>query len=191
MNQLSNQQIEEALRNSECLISSFLKWVVAYERLAVVSTRIYGSKSHWWWWWWMAGWFPAGQLLTQFTFYHHMYYPCYTLSQQPRHQWTWMEIQTRNWFGGEDILLIDDILMKALPKTGGGKRAGSKKIQNLSRTCVLLNKLHDRKVQESLSRFCGSRCGGSLCVWLRYGLSRYLRHMPGIYALKMCKLVMS
>ena len=44
MNQLSNQQIEEALRNSECLISSF-EVSSAYERLAASVNLHYAGQN--------------------------------------------------------------------------------------------------------------------------------------------------
>lgn len=73
MNQLSNQQIEEALRNSECLISSF-EVSSAYERLAASVNLHYAGQNPIVMVVMNGGLIPAGQLLTQFTFYHRMYY---------------------------------------------------------------------------------------------------------------------
>ena len=71
MNQLSNQQIEEALRNSECLISSF-EVSSAYERLAASVNLHYAGQNPIVMVVMNGGLIPAGQLLTQFTFYHRM-----------------------------------------------------------------------------------------------------------------------
>ena len=73
MNQLSNQQIEEALRNSECLISSF-EVSSAYERLAASVNLHYAGQNPIVMVVMNGGLIPAGQLLTLFTFYHRMYY---------------------------------------------------------------------------------------------------------------------
>ena len=63
MNQLSNQQIEEALRNSECLISSF-EVSSAYERLAASVNLHYAGQNPIVMVVMNGGLIPAGQLLT-------------------------------------------------------------------------------------------------------------------------------
>ena len=73
MTHLSNQQIEQALRNSECLISS-IEVSAAYERLAASVNLHYAGQNPIVMVVMNGGLIPAGQLLTQFTFYHRMHY---------------------------------------------------------------------------------------------------------------------
>ena len=52
------------------------------------------------------------------------------------------------------------------------------------RTCVLLNKLHDRKVDDFTVDFVGLDVADRYVYGCGMDYYGYLRHMPGIYALK-------
>ena len=109
MSQLSNKEIEEALRNSECLISS-IEVAAAYERLAASVNLHYAGQNPIVMVVMNGGLIPAGQLLTQFTFYHRMYYIHATRyrNNQGTNDLEW-KFKPDIDIAGEDILLIDDI----------------------------------------------------------------------------------
>ena len=73
MTQISNQEIEKTLRNSECLISS-IEVAAAYERLAAQLNLHYAGLNPIVMVVMNGGLIPAGQLLTHLTFYHRMHY---------------------------------------------------------------------------------------------------------------------
>lgn len=144
MNQLSNQQIEEALRNSECLISSF-EVSSAYERLAASVNLHYAGQNPIVMVVMNGGLIPAGQLLTQFTFYHRMYYLHATRyrNNQGTNELEW-KFKPEIDLAGEDILLIDDIFDEGITL----KRwwtSWQKKIQNLSApVCYSINSMTEK-----------------------------------------------
>ena len=84
MNQLSNQQIEEALRNSECLISSF-EVSSAYERLAASVNLHYAGQNPIVMVVMNGGLIPGSTTYPVYLLPSYVLYPCYPLSQQPRH----------------------------------------------------------------------------------------------------------
>ena len=183
MNQLSNQQIEEALRNSECLISSF-EVSSAYERLAASVNLHYAGQNPIVMVVMNGGLIPAGQLLTLFTFYHRMYYIHATRyrNNQFTNELEW-KFKPEIDLAGEDILLIDDIFDEGITLKAVVDEL-AKENPKSSRTCVLLNKLHDRKVQEFKVDFVGLDVADRYVYGCGMDYHGYLRHMPGIYALK-------
>ncbi|MDK1669269.1 hypoxanthine-guanine phosphoribosyltransferase [Moraxella osloensis] len=183
MNQLSNQQIEEALRNSECLISSF-EVSSAYERLAASVNLHYAGQNPIVMVVMNGGLIPAGQLLTQFTFYHRMYYIHATRyrNNQGTNELEW-KFKPDIDLAGEDILLIDDIFDEGITLKAVVDELAKENPKSI-RTCVLLNKLHDRKVQEFKVDFVGLDVADRYVYGCGMDYHGYLRHMPGIYALK-------
>ena len=109
MTHLSNQQIEQALRNSECLISS-IEVSAAYERLAASVNLHYAGQNPIVMVVMNGGLIPAGQLLTQFTFYHRMHYIHATRyrNNAGTNELEW-KFKPDVPLAGEDVLLIDDI----------------------------------------------------------------------------------
>ena len=109
MTQLTNQEIEQALRNSECLIST-LEVSAAYQRLAAQINLHYAGLNPIVMVVMNGGLIPAGQLLTQFTFYHRMHYIHATRyrNNQGTNELDW-KYKPDVSLAGEHVLLIDDI----------------------------------------------------------------------------------
>jgi hypoxanthine phosphoribosyltransferase len=84
---------------------------------------------------------------------------------------------------GEDILLIDDIFDEGITLKAVVDELAKENPKSI-RTCVLLNKLHDRKVQEFKVDFVGLDVADRYVYGCGMDYHGYLRHMPGIYALK-------
>ena len=97
---------------------------------------------------------PAGQLLTQLTFYHRMHYIHATRyrDNEGTNELTWQYKPDVD-VAGEHLLLIDDIFDEYHPK--GGCRRVKKENPASVNCCVLLNKRHDRKVTDFAVDFVG------------------------------------
>ena len=84
---------------------------------------------------------------------------------------------------GEDILLIDDIFDEGITLKAVVDELQKEQPKTI-RTCVLLNKIHDRKVQDFNVDFVGLEVADRYVYGCGMDYHGYLRHMPGIYALK-------
>lgn len=183
MTQLTNQQIEQTLRNSECLIST-LEVAAAYQRLAAQLNLHYAGLNPIVMVVMNGGLIPAGQLLTQFTFYHRMHYIHATRYRQNAgtQQLDW-KYKPDVALKGEHILLIDDIFDEGITLKAVVDEISHEKPASIN-TCVLLNKLHDRKVADFKVDFVGLDVADRYVFGCGMDYHGYLRHMPGIYALK-------
>ena len=183
MSQLTNQQIEEALRNSECLISSF-EVSSAYERLAASVNLHYAGQNPIVMVVMNGGLIPAGQLLTQFTFYHRMYYihASRYRNNEGTNDLEW-KFKPDISLAGEDILLIDDIFDEGITLKTVVEELSKEKPLSLE-CCVLLNKEHDRKVEDFDVDFVGINVADRYVYGCGMDFHGYLRHLPGIYAIK-------
>lgn len=180
---LTNSEIEQALRQSECLISRN-EVMAAYERLAVSINLHYTGLNPIVMVVMNGGLIPAGQLLTQFTFYHRMHYVHAT--RYRNNQGT----DTLEWkarpdipLAGEDILLIDDIFDEGITLKAIVDELSLQK-PNSIKTCVLLDKQHNRKVADFAVDFVGLQVADRYVYGCGMDYHGYLRHIPGIYALK-------
>lgn len=183
MTQLTNQEIEQALRNSECLIST-LEVSAAYQRLAASINLHYAGLNPIVMVVMNGGLIPAGQLLTQFTFYHRMHYV---------HASRYRNLQGTNeleWkykpdvsLAGEHVLLIDDIFDEGITLKAVVDELKKENPASLN-SCVLLNKVHDRKVKDFNVDFVGLDVADRYVYGCGMDYHGYLRHMPGIYAIK-------
>ena len=183
MTHLSNQQIEQALRNSECLISS-IEVSAAYERLAASVNLHYAGQNPIVMVVMNGGLIPAGQLLTQFTFSHRMHYIHATRyrNNAGTNELEW-KFKPDVSLAGEDVLLIDDIFDEGITLKVVVDEL-KKENPNSIKTCVLLNKVHDRKVADFNVDFVGLDVADRYVYGCGMDYHGYLRHMPGIYALK-------
>lgn len=182
-NQLTNQQIEQALRNSECLISR-LEVLTAYERLSAQINLHYAGLNPIVMVVMNGGLIPAGQLLTQFTFYHRMHYIHATRyrNNQGSNELLWKYKPDVN-LTNEHILLIDDIFDEGITLKAIVDELKSENPASLH-CCVLLNKIHNRKVSGFQVDFIGLDVADRYVYGCGMDYHGYLRHMPGIYALK-------
>lgn len=183
MTQISNQEIEKTLRNSECLISS-IEVAAAYERLAAQLNLSYAGLNPIVMVVMNGGLIPAGQLLTQLTFYHRMHY--IHASRYRDNQGT----NELNWkfkpdvsIEGEHVLLIDDIFDEGITLKAVVEELGKEKPLSIN-SCVLLNKIHDRKVPDFDVDFVGIEVADRYVYGCGMDFHGYLRHLPGIYAIK-------
>lgn len=183
MTQLTNQEIEQALRNSECLIST-LEVSAAYQRLAAQINLHYAGLNPIVMVVMNGGLIPAGQLLTQFTFYHRMHYIHATRyrNNQGTNELEW-KYKPDVSLAGEHVLLIDDIFDEGITLKAVVDELGKEKPASLN-SCVLLNKVHDRKTADFEVDFVGLEVADRYVYGCGMDYHGYLRHMPGIYAIK-------
>lgn len=183
MSQISNQKIEETLRNSECLISS-IEVAAAYERLAAQLNLHYAGLNPIVMVVMNGGLIPAGQLLTHLTFFHRMHYIHATRYRDNTgsDDLVWKFKPDVN-ITGEHILLIDDIFDEGITLKAVVDELKKESPASID-CCVLLNKLHDRKVEDFDVDFVGLDVEDRYVYGCGMDFHGYLRHMPGIYAIK-------
>ncbi len=187
MTQISNQEIEKTLRNSECLISS-IEVAAAYERLAAQLNLHYAGLNPIVMVVMNGGLIPAGQLLTHLTFYHRMHYIHATRyrDNEGTNDLDWKFKPDVN-IEGEHVLLIDDIFDEGITLKTVVEELSKEKPLSLE-CCVLLNKEHDRKVKDFDVDFIGINVDDRYVYGCGMDFHGYLRHLPGIYAIKENKL---
>lgn len=183
MTQLSNQEIEQTLRQSECIISS-IEVAAAYERLAAQLNLHYAGLNPIVMVVMNGGLIPAGQLLTQLTFYHRMHYIHATRyrSNEGTSELVWKHKPDVS-IKGEHILLIDDIFDEGVTLKSVVEELKGEEPASID-CCVLLNKIHDRKVEGFDVDFVGINVDDRYVYGCGMDYHGYLRHLPGIYAIK-------
>ncbi|WP_201595279.1 hypoxanthine-guanine phosphoribosyltransferase [Psychrobacter vallis] len=183
MTQISNQEIEKTLRNSECLISS-IEVAAAYERLAAQLNLHYAGLNPIVMVVMNGGLIPAGQLLTHLTFYHRMHYIHATRyrDNEGTNELDWKFKPDVN-IAGEHVLLIDDIFDEGITLKAVVEELSKEKPLTIE-SCVLLNKEHDRKVADFEVDFVGINVADRYVYGCGMDFHGYLRHLPGIYAIK-------
>ena len=153
MQHLSNQELENVLRNSECLIDSG-RINAAYDHLAAQLNLHYAGLNPLILIVMNGGLIPAGQLLTRLSFFHRM-----------------------------DYLHADDIFDEGITIKAIIDELKAQNPQSL-RSAVLLNKKHERKVADYKPDFVGCEVEDRYIYGCGMDYHGYLRHLPGIYALK-------
>jgi hypoxanthine phosphoribosyltransferase len=183
MTQISNQEIEKTLRNSECLISS-IEVAAAYERLAAQLNLHYAGLNPIVMVVMNGGLIPAGQLLTHLTFYHRMHYIHASRYRDNKgtNELDWKFKPDVN-IEGEHVLLIDDIFDEGITLKVIVEELSKEKPVSIE-SCVLLNKQHDRKVEGFDVDFVGIDVADRYVYGCGMDFHGYLRHLPGIYAIK-------
>ena len=183
MTQISNQEIEKTLRNSECLISS-IEVAAAYERLAAQLNLHYAGLNPIVMVVMNGGLIPAGQLLTHLTFYHRMHYihASRYRDNEGTNELDW-KFKPDVSIEGEHVLLIDDIFDEGITLKTVVEELSKEKPLSLE-SCVLLNKEHDRKVEGFDVDFVGINVADRYVYGCGMDFHGYLRHLPGIYAIK-------
>ncbi|MFC6380805.1 hypoxanthine-guanine phosphoribosyltransferase [Psychrobacter glacincola] len=183
MTQISNQEIEKTLRNSECLISS-IEVAAAYERLAAQLNLHYAGLNPIVMVVMNGGLIPAGQLLTHLTFYHRMHYihASRYRDNEGTNELDW-KFKPDVSIAGEHVLLIDDIFDEGITLKTIVEELGKENPLSIE-SCVLLNKEHDRKVADFDVDFVGINVADRYVYGCGMDFHGYLRHLPGIYAIK-------
>lgn len=179
---ITHQELEKVLKNSECLINS-AQINAAYDHLAAQLNLHYAGLKPLVMVVMNGGLIPAGQLLTRLTFFHRMDYlhaTRYRNNESASLEW---KMRPRSAVKGEHILLIDDIFdegitLKAIVDELNAQQPASLK------TCVLISKIHDRKVPNFQADFIGTQVEDRYIYGCGMDYHGYFRHLPGIYALK-------
>ena len=183
MTQISNQEIEKTLRNSECLISS-IEVAAAYQRLAAQLNLHYAGLNPIVMVVMNGGLIPAGQLLTHLTFYHRMHYihASRYRDNEGTNELDW-KFKPDVSIAGEHVLLIDDIFDEGITLKTIVEELGKENPLSIE-SCVLLNKEHERKVADFDVDFVGINVADRYVYGCGMDFHGYLRHLPGIYAIK-------
>lgn len=180
---LSNQDLENVLRHSECLITA-AEINSAYDRLAAQLNLHYAGLNPIVMVVMNGGLIPAGQLLTKLTFFHRMEYLHATRyrNNQATNELNW-KMRPNAELKDEHVLLIDDIFDEGITLKAVVDELSEQQPKTL-KTCVLLNKQHDRKVPNFEIDFSGCNVADRYIYGCGMDYHGYLRHLPGIYALK-------
>lgn len=183
MKNLTNQELENVLRHSECLISAS-EINAAYDRLAAQLNLHYAGLNPIVMVVMNGGLIPAGQLLTRLSFFHRMDYLHATRYRENigNQELVW-KMRPSHAIKGEHILLIDDIFDEGITLKAVYDELKRQEPETLS-TCTLINKRHNRKVENFNIDFIGTDVADRYIYGCGMDYHGYLRHLPGIYALK-------
>lgn len=180
---LSNTELESILNRSECLITES-RISAVYDRLAATLNVHYANLNPIILVVLNGGLIPAGHLLTRLAFAHRMDYLHATryTDNQPTDELIW-KAKADTELTDEHVLLIDDIFdegitLKCITEALYAQQPASLK------TCCLLNKKHNRKVADFKVDFVGIEVEDRYIYGCGMDYHGYLRHLPGIYALK-------
>ncbi len=180
---LENHELEDVLLHSECLITE-ARIAAAYDKLAATLNLHYADLNPIIVVVLNGGLIPAGHLLTRLSFAHRMDYIHATRyrDNQGGNELTWkanIDLDLHD----EHVLLVDDIFdegvtLKCIVEALSAMHPASLK------TCCLLDKDHDRKVSDFQVDFVGTTVEDRYIYGCGMDYHGYLRHLPGIYALK-------
>ncbi len=181
---LENHELEDVLKRSECLITE-ARIDAAYDKLAATLNLHYAQLNPIILVVLNGGLIPAGHLLTRLSFAHRMDYIHATRyrDNQGTNELQWKAKADLD-LSGEHVLLLDDIFDEGVTL----KQIVEELTQNYQPasllTCCLLDKDHDRKVENFGVDFVGTTVEDRYIYGCGMDYHGYLRHLPGIYALK-------
>ncbi|MGY0399889.1 MAG: hypoxanthine-guanine phosphoribosyltransferase [Ostreibacterium sp.] len=180
---LSNTELEGVLNLSECLISE-ARIAAAYDKLAMMLNLHYATMNPIILVVLNGGLIPAGHLFTRLSFAHRMDYIHATRykNNQGSSALVWRAEVDLD-LTGEHVLLIDDIFDEGITLKQITETLMTHKPASL-KSCCLLNKIHDRKVTNFTIDFIGIEVKDRYIYGCGMDYHGYLRHLPGIYALK-------
>lgn len=180
---LENHELEDVLQRSECLITE-ARIAAAYDKLAATLNIHYANLNPIIVVVLNGGLIPAGHLLTRLSFAHRMDYIHATRYQnnQGTNELTWkaeVDLDLQD----EHVLLVDDIFDEGITLKCVVEALTKQQPKSL-KTCCLLDKIHDRKVESFMVDFVGTAVEDRYIYGCGMDYHGYLRHLPGIYALK-------
>lgn len=180
---LSNSELEDVLRRSECLITQ-AQIEAAYDKLAAQLNLHYHGLDPLVLVVMTGGLIPAGHLLTRLSFFHRMDYVHATRYHENKgcHDLIWKRIPEAEAIRDQHVLLIDDIYDEGLSLFLITQKLKEFQPQSL-KSCVLLDKQHNRKVPDFHADFIGCSVIDRYIYGCGMDYHGYLRHLPGIYAL--------
>ncbi|MBS9777683.1 MAG: hypoxanthine-guanine phosphoribosyltransferase [Gammaproteobacteria bacterium] len=180
---LSNTELEDVLNRSECLITE-ARIAAAYDKLAATLNLHYPNMNPIILVVLNGGLIPAGHLLTRLAFAHRMDYIHATRYRDNKgtNDLIW-KAQVDLELEGEHVLLIDDIFDEGITLKRIVEELAKHNPASL-KSCCLLDKAHDRKVENFKVDFVGTEVEDRYIYGCGMDYHGYLRHLPGIYALK-------
>lgn len=180
---LKNHELEEVLKRSECLITE-ARITAAYDKLAATLNLHYGHLNPIILVVLNGGLIPAGHLLTRLSFAHRMDYIHATRYQDNKGTKSLLwKAKADIDLSGEHVLLIDDIFDEGITLKSIVEELSQQDTASLM-TCCLLDKNHNRKVDNFTVDFVGTTVEDRYIYGCGMDYHGYLRHLPGIYALK-------
>lgn len=179
---ISQQTLMETLQMAECIVTK-QEVNIAYDELAAKINVDFVGKNPLIIIVMKGGIITAGQLMQRLSFFHRMDYLHATRYQdnQAKHL-KWLTFPEQS-VTDEHVLLIDDIFdegttLKEIVMEL--KKDAPKSIK----TCVLLNKKHNRKVKDFRPDFVGLHIEDVYVFGCGMDYHGYLRHLAGIFAVK-------
>lgn len=183
MTTISHTDLEAVLQQSECLITEN-RIAAAYDKLAATLNIHYAQLNPVILVVLNGGLIPAGHLFTRLSFFHRMDTIHATRYRENKgtNELMWKARPKVN-LTNEHVLLIDDIFDEGVTLKAIVAELKKDKPQTLM-TCALLDKKHDRKVADFNVDFVGTEVEDRYIYGCGMDYHGYLRHLPGIYALK-------
>lgn len=181
---LSNAELEDVLSRSECLITQN-QIEAAYDRLAAQLNLHYQGLDPLVLVIMNGGLIPAGHLFTRLNFFHRMDY--IHVSRYKNNiggdKLEWKKEADEEMIRDQHVLLIDDIYDEGISLYVIVEKIKTYSPKSL-KSCVLLDKEHQRKVKDFRADFIGMQVADRYIYGCGMDYHGYLRHLPGIYALK-------
>lgn len=179
---INSEQLMEVLQKSECIVPK-ADVMNAYDALANKLNVTYIGLNPVVFVAMNGGLIPAGHLMTRMSFFHRMEYLHATRYKDN------VATDTLQWLSrptspikGENILIIDDIFDEGMTLKAIVNELSKEKPKSI-KTCVLLNKEHNRKVKGFKVDFIGLNIPDRFVFGCGMDYHGYLRHLAGIFAI--------
>ncbi len=183
MTELTHAELETVLQQSECLITEN-RIAAAYDKLAATLNIHYSQLNPIVMVVLNGGLIPAGHLLTRLSFFHRMDTIHATRYRENKGgSEIYWKSKPKIDIKDQHVLLIDDIFDEGITLKAVVDELKKEQPRSLM-TCVLLDKKHSRKVQGFNVDFTGTEVEDRYIYGCGMDYHGYLRHLPGIYALK-------
>lgn len=180
---LTSNQLQTVLNQAQCLYHKS-EVAKAYDKLAQQLNAYYVGLNPYVLVVMKGGMIPAGQLMTRLSFFHRMDYIHATRYKNNTEGDTSIEwlVKPKQSVRNEHVLVIDDIYDQ-----GNTLRAIVQELEGLLvksvKTCVLVNKIHERKLAQFYVDFTGLDVPDRFVFGCGMDYQGYLRHLDGVYAI--------
>lgn len=179
---ISNEQLMQTLQNSECIVTK-ADVMRAYDDLAVRLNTHYAGRNPIVLVAMNGGLIPAGQLLPRLSFFHRMEYIHATRyrNNEATNDLKWLAKPPVS-LKDEHVLIIDDIYDEGVTLRAIIEELHTESPASI-KTCVLINKEHDRKLPNLTVDFIGLNVPDRYVFGCGMDYHGYLRHLAGIFAI--------
>lgn len=179
---ISSEQLMTTLQEAECIVTKS-DVMRAYDDLSSRLNVHYAGRKPIVLVAMNGGMIPAGQLMTRLSFFHRMEYIHATRyrNNEATSELNWKVKPPEN-IEGEHVLIIDDIYDEGVTLHTIVTELEKQNPASI-KTCVLLNKEHNRKIKNFSVDFVGLNIPDRYVFGCGMDYHGYLRHLAGIFAI--------